>query len=41
MNRPSFIKLLGMVTLGAGTFGLSGLAKALNETEQSFQHSSI
>jgi 4,5-DOPA dioxygenase extradiol len=37
MNRPSFIKLLGMVTLGAGTFGLSGLAKALNETEQTGQ----
>ena len=34
MNRSTFIKLTGMGALVTGTFGLSGLAKALDETEQ-------
>lgn len=37
MNRSSFIKLFGMGVMGAGTFGLSGLAKALDGTKQTGQ----
>ena len=37
MNRLTFIKLTGMGALGTGTFGLSGLAIVLDETEQTGQ----
>jgi hypothetical protein len=38
MNSPSFLKRFIKGGTWRGTFGLSGIAKVLNE-EQSFQHS--
>ena len=37
MNRSTFVKLSGMGAIGAGTFGLSKLAKALDGTEETGQ----
>jgi len=37
MKRSQFIKLTSMAAIGVGTFGLSGLAKALDETKPTGQ----
>ena len=37
MQRSIFVKQLGMGVLGTGTFGLSGLSKALDETKNKGQ----